>query len=473
MTQPSPHAPVGAKSSRKRSLFAKPTWAKNDDLGNSTDFFRRSNQSYVNIAAESERIRLRKQLRRQREHGSQSQRAGPPEKRRCISISSGSDHESDRSESDQGLVCEYGQKNGATKNGSLGPDKKSEPFTRSSKPKSTPRSLSSTYQKTISETGERPKQQPSPSNIVDLADEDSAHGMDQNINVEVEVTGEQRPRIRDEDDEFLPSDDEFAELARNAREKARRKRLQSDILSSTLNPLPSKAQPDPFHRSEPVYEASPQPDLPDPIVSIFITSGISNTGPLIVNRKISQRLKDVRLCWCQRQGFAKEMTETVFLTWRGQRLFDVTTCKGIGIGVDLNGNIVTKGQKDILGDEERQIHMEAMTSEIFEERERLKRAGPTGQEKCDAMAEQEEDPVAEKRESSLRIILKARGLDDFKLIVKRTTRMSRIVNAFKLDKKIESGREVFLLFDGDRLAPQCQVGETELNDMDYIDVYIK
>ena len=51
--------------------------------------------------------------------------------------------------------------------------------------------------------------------------------------------------------------------------------------------------------------------------------------------------------------------------------------------------------------------------------------------------------------------------------------MSRIVNAFKLDKKINSERSVFLSFDGDRLAPECQVGETELNDMDYIDVYIR
>lgn len=51
--------------------------------------------------------------------------------------------------------------------------------------------------------------------------------------------------------------------------------------------------------------------------------------------------------------------------------------------------------------------------------------------------------------------------------------MSRIVSAFMTDKNIDSDREVFLSFDGDRLAPECQVGETELAEMDYVDVYVK
>lgn len=55
----------------------------------------------------------------------------------------------------------------------------------------------------------------------------------------------------------------------------------------------------------------------------------------------------------------------------------------------------------------------------------------------------------------------------------QTTPISRIVNAFILDKKIDDRKEVFLSFDGDRLAPELQIADTELNDMDYIDVYVK
>lgn len=34
-------------------------------------------------------------------------------------------------------------------------------------------------------------------------------------------------------------------------------------------------------------------------------------------------------------------------------------------------------------------------------------------------------------------------------------------------------KEVYLMFDGDRLEPEMRVGETELSDMDHIDVYVK
>lgn len=55
----------------------------------------------------------------------------------------------------------------------------------------------------------------------------------------------------------------------------------------------------------------------------------------------------------------------------------------------------------------------------------------------------------------------------------QSTLISRIVNAFRSDKKISAEREVFLSFDGERMKPQSKVEETELNDMDYIDVYVK
>lgn len=45
--------------------------------------------------------------------------------------------------------------------------------------------------------------------------------------------------------------------------------------------------------------------------------------------------------------------------------------------------------------------------------------------------------------------------------------------AFRTDKKISEDREVFLSFDGERLKPQSKVEETDLDDMDYIDVYVK
>lgn len=405
----------GAKPPLKRPLFAKPTWAQSEDLGNSTDFFRRSNQSYVNIAAEAERKRQKKLARRQREQAHQSQSTEPAEKRRRISIDSDSDNDSDGSKIDEEAFSEREQDQSSTYATASKPGKgKQSP--NPPEPKSLPNSLSKTYEIAITAKKDQQNQPPPSSNIIELDDDDGAPEADQDEIIE--VTAAKRPKSPQDDDDFPPSDDEFAELARQAREKVRRKRLEADILSPTPDSLPSRTQDDHLNRFPSVHEPTPPPDPPDSIVSILITSSISNTEPLIVNRKISQRLKDVRLCWCQRQGFTEEMTEKVFLTWRGQRLFDVTTCSALGIGVDSNGNIVTKVQRDVLGEEERQVHMEAMTKEILEERQRLERLGATRIEKPDETEAQEEEPLAEKKEPQVRIILKAKGYDDFKLIVK-------------------------------------------------------
>ena len=57
-------------------------------------------------------------------------------------------------------------------------------------------------------------------------------------------------------------------------------------------------------------------------------------------------------------------------------------------------------------------------------------------------------------------------------MVQETT-ISNIISAFRGSREIPPEKEVFLLFDGERLSPQCKVGETEISDMDYIEVYVR
>ncbi|KAI9787861.1 MAG: hypothetical protein M1816_007428 [Peltula sp. TS41687] len=331
------------------------------------------------------------------------------------------------------------------------------------------------------------------------------------------------------------SDEEYPELARLAHE--RRARLQQQqqqqqqqqptstshggpgrpsALSphsphSPSAPVPS---PSPFGPTSHIHLLSPPPTTaaaaaasrPAPIdskLSILITSRIGATNPLIVQRKLSQPLKDVRLAWCKRQPtFDQDTTDSVFLTWRGKRLFDVTTCKSLGIGVDVDGNIVTKGEKaDALGDENKQIHMEAMTQEIFDEVRKARQKNPAGggggggvgfghghghemqvqsqvnaglgeHAATDAVAGTAEEEESQK-EQQIRVILKSKGFEDFKLIIKPTTKISRMVNAFRQARKVGPDRAVFLMFDGDRLRPADTVSHTEISDLDHIDVHVK
>lgn len=334
----------------------------------------------------------------------------PAEKRRRIASDSDSENDSDRSSSDGECISKLNEKQESPSVAGTHAEEKKQPQIPN-EPKGSPKSLSKRY-----ETEFTAKKKPLPSNIIDLDDEDDPPEEDDNEIVE--VTAVKRPEPPPEDDDFPPSDDEFAELARKAREKARRKRFEADVLSPTPDPSRPGRPDDSFSGAKPAHEPTPPPAVPDPVVSILITSRITNTTPLIVNRKVSQRLKDVRVTWCQRQGFTPDFTTTVFLTWRGKRLFDVTTCGSLGIGVDFNGKIVTKGQKDILGEEERQIHMEAMTEEILEEIQRMRRRKADEEGPEETEVQEQQPPAPEKKEPQVRIILKAKGYSDLKLIVK-------------------------------------------------------
>lgn len=264
---------------------------------------------------------------------------------------------------------------------------------------------------------------PGPIEISDDEDECPRPAQDDN---ELIVTGSVQ---HEAEDPGSISDEEYPELARQARERAKSKPDTTPTAStvpvastSPLKTLYSGVAPPGTDSTGPNH----QPPPPDGKVRIFITSNIPNTNPLIVQRKLSQNLKEVRLAWCARQGFDDEMTSSVFLTWRGKRLFDVTTCKSLGIGVDEDGHIVVKGEMAAF---DQQIHMEAMTEEIFEEARIARQNGSfhrsTQDDRHPEPSNPAEDstaavgaPPAQPKEPQIRVILKSRGYDDFKLIIK-------------------------------------------------------
>ena len=388
---------------QKRSLFNKPSWSRPQTLSNDTDLFHRSGQSYADLVAEAGRARKRKLARKQRGKVCQSmtgERAG--KRRRTSEEGDDDDDDDDDDESSDESSSHSSRKE--IKTGSTQTKKDhATPFTSPRKPTESPKSLLRRYEAkaAASEIGQEQKQKPRVSDIIDLEDEqDSSAITGQESTWKSAVVKLATP---DEDDQPV-SDEEFPELARQAREKARRKRLEEDVVSTTASPQDGQTS---LHR--PV----PPTSLLDPILQILITSDIKNTTPLIVSRRLSQRLKDVRLAWAKRQNFTTEFTDTVCLTWRRKRVFDVTTCKSLGITVDAIGRISTKG--GLWEGEKGQVHMEAMTTKMLEAYKESKCNEASSQDNYTA---REEALVVQDHEAQVRIILKAKGLDDFKLQVR-------------------------------------------------------
>ena len=204
-----------------------------------------------------------------------------------------------------------------------------------------------------------------------------------------------------EDDE----EEEFPELVHLARERARLKASEGESLgggqptsSSQVLDIPSAAA--------------------DPILQIFVTSPIPETQPLIVKRKLSQRLREVRLAWCAHQGFPEDFTEKVFFTYRGVRIFDVTSCKALNIRVDDDGTIWAPGDRGQLAeaDTDGKLHLEATTEEIQRLSEKDKfLLNDSGEDGSDLeVISAKEAP----KEKTIKLFLKSKGYDDFKLQVK-------------------------------------------------------
>ena len=393
----------------KRSIFNKPSWSNPQQIQNADNFFNKSNQTYVDVVAEAARKRERKLTRKQKERSQENTTSGQPGKRRRVSVDSDDDDNSSSSDEEIPPTKEADKKGGeVTLNSKAG-------IASSVKPEASPKSLAKRYDHYI--TARKRDEEPKfpPSDIIDLEDETvEKEQQEDSDDLQIMVAKVSKPI---EEDELPASDEEFPELARKAREKARRKRLETDIVSEAPDFHSKAGESGPLQRIQPVPRSTSPPPPPDPIVQIMITSQIENTEPLIVRRRVSQRLKDVRLAWCSRQEFSPDFIPNIFLTWKGKRLFDVTTCKSLGIAVDQYGTILIKGQKDIMEEVDGQIQMEAMTDGILEEYRKAKSGAIVGEEVEEAAAA-EKAPPEKKKEPQVRIILKARGFEILKLIVR-------------------------------------------------------
>ena len=215
-----------------------------------------------------------------------------------------------------------------------------------------------------------------------------------------------------------------------------------------------------------------------PIAQLFIASDLPDTNPLMVKVRIDTTIEKPREAWCARQNYTPEMTRNVFFTWRGIRLYDSTTIKRLGIKVDDHGNVSIEGDDSIYDENNTpKIHVEAWTDETLAQHKRELAAEAEAARKA-----AEPIPIVEQREPTpepvpevkkYRLFLKAKGLEDFKIQVKPDTTFEKLADAFRTSRKIAKTQPLTLMFDGERLSPMDTIQDTELEDLDSIDVLLK
>lgn len=335
-----------------------------------------------------------------------------------------------------------------------------------------------------------------PENNVNIIDDDDDDGPG-DAGLDIHTTNGERndePSNLENDPE---SEDEFAYLVARAREKAAKAKeskpetpaanntkTQQEIIDAKIKErleqyrktgslAKSVSDGSNTPKKAAAVTSKPTPPLVDPKVEILVTSTIEGTKPLMFIRKLSQRLKEVRLSWCDRQeiGWTDSQKESIFLTWKGTKLFDSTTCQRMpGLSVH-SGKVDTDGE----GFADGKLHMEAWTPETFQEFQKGKALGrPTYAEYGEEEEEEREPtPEPEQEEKKWRLVLKARGIDDFKLVVKGQTRIAKIISSFQSERNIGEDKEISLRFDGDLLEPEALVQDMDFEDYDAIEVLVK
>lgn len=471
MTSTNPSAPMS-----KKSFFRKPTWATTAPLTEPRDFFRHSDTVYDSILREKERRRQKNVQKKLSKVNVEAAEEGRENKRRRISSDEEDLEEEGQSDAETASTVSLKEATAKTE------AKREASVNGTRSPVNTRPSLRTE----ISTSKAKPLVEVCASMVSQVIDLDSGDEKGQNA---PKIPEMKVPNQLPDEEMSEEEDDEYVlQLKQKARERDRLRKLGIDpadnLRKSSRGPEVQQRPPsfsdDHSNLRQSHAAPTPPPGKDEIIVQILITTEIPNAKPLLVNRKVSQPMRQVREVWCARQNFSDEMKAKVVFTWRGKRLYDTTTSTHLLNVLKKERHRRTEG----FDDEEEEdpsngrIEVKAMTKEMYDEASLRKDRGETGTQADNITEEaiqsrQSTERSTTPKEPEYKVLLKAQELEAFHLKVRPSTKIARMMAAFKKMRQIDSGKTCWLVFDGDRLEPDSIVGDTEIEDGDAIEVHVR
>ncbi|KAH6675549.1 ubiquitin-2 like Rad60 SUMO-like-domain-containing protein [Halenospora varia] len=461
-------APKPKPAPVKKSLFTKRAIARAAETDDSVAFFSRSRELWPQQLEEQERRRKKKEIKHERKRTSESEEAkdaASPQEGKRRRVSGKQDAIALDSDDDVAIVSEVADRTRGDTSHSTPGKRKSRRTSHTSQ--ASPNSLSERYSRDL-----RAQKRNGPVKVnkgyISLSEDDDDDlavrklseepiVLDDGEDVYIEEVRPRQPPPRKNDDNDL-SDEEFPELVAMARERERQKSLAKEKASKATA------------ASDDIFELEPA-IVDDPTIEIFITSEIEETKSLLVRRKLSQQLRQVRQIWCDKQSIqgqpmSRDVKDAIFLTWKGKRLFDYTTCSALGLKVNASGRLDGDGV-----DESGRVHLEAWTEELYDQHQKMLAA----KEHKATMAGEYDDEEAEEqpKEVKLRLIFKSKDYGEFKLQAKPTTIVQKMIEAFRKARQVPQDKYISFHVDGDKLEEDTQLADTELEDMDAVEVHIR
>ncbi|ETI26984.1 hypothetical protein G647_10083 [Cladophialophora carrionii CBS 160.54] len=231
----------------------------------------------------------------------------------------------------------------------------------------------------------------------------------------------------------------------------------------------------------------------DPEVKILICSEIHGTKPLIVKRRASQSLKQVKEFWCRKFELDESVARQVFFTWNGTRLFDSTTMRGIlrnlkkeawQKGRTKYANLVDADDFDENSAQDPSngnIVVEAMTQDMYDRRQQRQQDGTADSDQQDHDQDQhgraeEQAPTQPDMNAGaiiIRLVSNNKDLEPMQLRVRPHTTIGKIMRGYAATRNIDEGKTPWLIFDGERLEPEMTVDEVGFEDEEQVEVSVR
>lgn len=220
----------------------------------------------------------------------------------------------------------------------------------------------------------------------------------------------------------------------------------------------------------------------DVIVNVLVTSRMPDTIPLLAKRKLGQGMKLVLDTWVAQQRskagvmIPDDVAEKLFMTWKGNKVYNHSTAASLGVQVDAQGNL--RGDSGD-GFHKGGLLLEVWTDEAYadflRERER-KRALKLGisDDANDWDVERELPPVQERRKG-IKVILKAREHEPVKISIHDNTTVSDLMQAFRAQRDVAAGSNLSIYFDGEKLDDDSLVKDADIDpdDTNQLEVHIR
>ncbi|KAI8961422.1 hypothetical protein F5Y11DRAFT_326513 [Daldinia sp. FL1419] len=225
-------------------------------------------------------------------------------------------------------------------------------------------------------------------------------------------------------------------------------------------------------------------DGDDPVVQILIHAHLAGVRPLMFRRKLSQKLTIVYETWIEQQivkhsVIPRSVLETMFFTWRGNKVYPHTTLQTLGIKPERDGTLYPSwktGQEGYYGRDK--VLFEAWTQELYDEyleekeKQRLRDLGELVDEDLEENQEPEQ-PQNSEADQKVRILFKAKDQQPTKATVRSSTTAAQLTKLYRRLENVPENKTIELRWDGEILEPDMTVEEAEIEDMDSLEVHIK